>query len=329
MNKQLEFKFNKEKENLANKIVDKNYKDKKVKPVFTQIADNARDLLSYKYNSTTGKFANNDDEISSASEAVKVNDALEKNFQDHKRDDYLNRLKKFGVEESSIKQPGYPKVSNQPILKNNINNKLTPLQRRKQNYLKTWGIEDGPHNPDLRNIIRKAVNEADEEKKNNPTVNKYKAFRENQKKQLEEKKFDEHMEREYGPKAMSKYMRAKENKNRMAGKAPYENFSTSDIIVAEDIKEKAKKQLKSIQLPTSTTGFTDFMNYKEALNREPIKPMPTLDEYMAARAPKEDAGITGLKNVEGMKSVVDYSNKAFNLNNSKGIGPFLTGEDDE
>ena len=50
---------------------------------------------------------------------------------------------------------------------------------------------------------------------------------------------------------------------------------------------------------------------------------------MAARTPKEDPGITGLKNVQGMKEVVDYSNKAFNLNNSKGIGPFLTGEDDE
>ena len=165
MNKQLEFKFNKEKENLANKIVDKNYKDKKVKPVFSQIADNARDLLSYKYNSTTGKFANNDDEISSASEAVKVNDALEKNFQDHKRDDYLNRLKKFGIEESSTKVAGYPKVSNQPILQNNIANKLTPEQRRKQNLLKTWGIQDGPHNPNFRNIIRNAVYEADAEKK--------------------------------------------------------------------------------------------------------------------------------------------------------------------
>ena len=36
---------------------------------------------------------------------------------------------------------------------------------RKQRYLKTWGIEDGPHNPDFRNIIRNAVYEADAEKK--------------------------------------------------------------------------------------------------------------------------------------------------------------------
>ena len=40
---------------------------------------------------------------------------------------------------------------------------LTPGQIRKQNLLKTWGIEDGPHNPNFRNIIRNAVDEADQE----------------------------------------------------------------------------------------------------------------------------------------------------------------------
>ena len=45
------------------------------------------------------------------------------------------------------------------------NPKLTNEQRRKQNLLKIWGIEDGPHNPDFRNIIRNAVDEADAEKK--------------------------------------------------------------------------------------------------------------------------------------------------------------------
>ena len=43
--------------------------------------------------------------------------------------------------------------------------KLTPEQIRKQNLLKTWGIQDGPHNPNFRNIIRNAAYEADAEKK--------------------------------------------------------------------------------------------------------------------------------------------------------------------
>ena len=52
------------------------------------------------------------------------------------------------------------------------NPKLTPELRRKQNYLKTWGIQDGPHNPDLRNIIRNAVDSADAEKKHVTTTPK-------------------------------------------------------------------------------------------------------------------------------------------------------------
>ena len=46
-----------------------------------------------------------------------------------------------------------------------VNPKLTNEQRRKQNLLKIWGIEDGPHNPDFRNIIRNAAYEADAAKK--------------------------------------------------------------------------------------------------------------------------------------------------------------------
>ena len=58
---------------IANNIVDKNYKNKKVKPVFTQMADNARDLLGYKYNPTTGDIRNNDNDVLPAKEAVKIN----------------------------------------------------------------------------------------------------------------------------------------------------------------------------------------------------------------------------------------------------------------
>ena len=43
--------------------------------------------------------------------------------------------------------------------------KPTNEERRKQNLLRTWGIVDGPHNPDFRNIIRNAVYEADAQKK--------------------------------------------------------------------------------------------------------------------------------------------------------------------
>jgi len=303
MKKQLEFNFNQTTDDLANKIVDNSYNNSKKKNPFTLAAEKAKDLLSHTYNPTTGKFDNSEGNELPAKEAVKVNEFWDKNFQEQKQDDYLKKLKTFGIEESAVSHPGYPKVSNQKIFKDNINNKLTPEQRRKQNYLKTWGIEDGPHNHDFKNIIKKAVNEADEEK-NNPTVNKYKTFKEDQKKKLEEKKFNENMEKEYGPKAIAKYIRDKENKNIKAGKPPYYNFSTSNIIVAEDIKEKAKIRLKSMKLPESTSGFKGFVDYEAALNRDQVEDPRSkylkerfeqiLKENEEAKLKEANAGIAGL-----------------------------------
>ena len=365
--KQLEFNFNKSTNRLADNIVDNNYNNSKNKNPFTQAAEKAKEYLSHTYNKTTGKFENFDGVSLPAKEANEVNEFWDKNFQNQKRDDYLasnklaqketplqtwnrldkqekqrqknyaDRLEKYGIEESSKKVPGYPKVSDQPILANNINNKLTPEQRRKQNYLKTWGIEDGPHNPDLRNIIRNSVYEADAEKKNNPTVNRYKAFKDNQKKKLEEKKFNQHMENEYGAKAIGQHLRKKIYANKKAGRAPYQDFSSSDIIVAEDLKEKAQKRLKAFQTEEkikqvsneTKNTLDDYITYKESLKEKPVIDFPSLDEWMAMKAPREDAGITGVKDVQHMKNIVDYSNRAFNLNNSKGIGPFFTGEDDD
>ena len=55
----------------------------------------------------------------------------------------------------------------------------------------------------------------------NPTINRYKEFRENQ--------------------STKNYVMAKVDKNIKAGKKPYENLSSSDIIVAEDAKIPTKK----------------------------------------------------------------------------------------
>ena len=342
--KQLEFNFNKSTNKLADNIVDTNYKNSKNKNPFTQAAEKAKEYLSHTYNKTTGKFENFDGASLPAKEANEVNEFWDKNLQNQKRDDYLNKLKIYGIEESSKKVPGYPKLSNE--------------ERRKQNYLKTWGIQDGPHNPkladlpivnrninhqkmhnqDLKNNMRKWIADADAAvKRDNPTVNRYKAFKENQKQKLEEKKFNQHMEKEYGEKSIGQYLRKKIYANKKAGKAPYENFSSSDIIVAEDLKEKAQKRLKDFQTEKKInkvdndikSSLDNYINYKESIKETPVNNFPSLDEWMAMKAPRADAGITGVKDVQHMKNIVDYSNRAFNLNNSKGIGPFLTGEDDD
>ena len=58
---------------------------------------------------------------------AKEDEALAKlgrgNLLERNKDPYIKKLEKFGIENSPKKEPGYPKVSNIPIVKNNINNK--------------------------------------------------------------------------------------------------------------------------------------------------------------------------------------------------------------
>ena len=153
---------------LANKIVDKNYQQNKNKSPFTQVAENAAKELSYGLKD--GFIENNagTQRLDNIKEAIEINTALDENFQKQKEDDHIKWLKHHGAVNGQTKVPGYPKFEKSiPILQNNINN----------------------------------------QKITNPTVNKYKAFKEKQKKALEDKKFDEEFKKDYSDQAIEKYVR--------------------------------------------------------------------------------------------------------------------------
>jgi len=77
---------------MADKIVDKNYQQNKDKNSFTQVAENAKNMLSFKMQD--GHLENQDGQrINTVKEALKVNEALDNNFKEHKKDDYLKRIK--------------------------------------------------------------------------------------------------------------------------------------------------------------------------------------------------------------------------------------------
>ena len=65
------------------------------------------------------------------------------------------------------------------------------------------------------------------------------------KKQREDKKFSEHMEKEYGDKTIEAGIRGKIQKNKRLGRAPYEGFATHDMIIAENMSDRAKRQIKA------------------------------------------------------------------------------------
>ena len=170
----------------ADKIVDNNYAKNKHKTPFTHVAENARNILGFKYNPTTKTFINDNGKTLPREEALEINKTLDKNFKDQKTDDLL-------------------KLSNMPLINRNINNRTTTV-------------------------------------KTNPTVERYKNFK-------EDKEFRKGFDEQYSDQAIRNHVRGKENKNRIAGKAPYENFSGSDLIVAENAKDIAREKLKTLQTP--------------------------------------------------------------------------------
>jgi len=72
------------------------------------------------------------------------------------------------------------------------------------------------------------------------------------KKEIEDKKFKKMMEDEYGEKALEKDVRAKIFKNKKAGKGEYEDFATHDVIVAENMRDEARKKLKAQSAKTDS-----------------------------------------------------------------------------
>jgi len=131
-----------------------------MKKTFTQVARNAKDLLGYTYNKTTGKFMNSEGDTATAKEAVKINADLDKNIIDNIAHDKwkMKKLIKFGLEESST-----------PIVKNPVMKKaLEQKARRRDHYSKLWDVQLDPkkmHNQDLKNNMKKWIREADQEKK--------------------------------------------------------------------------------------------------------------------------------------------------------------------
>jgi len=322
---------------LANKIIDKNYQQNKNKSPFTQVAENAVKELSFKMKD--GFIENNagNHRLDNVKEAIELNEALDKNFRDHKEDDYLkliesNRLAEkespkqtwnrldanekkrvqklrqqddldkmvhFGIENSSVKHPDYPRaapkarLANMPILNRNINN----YKKSKTPPTKT-----------------------------NATIERYKQFKEEEKFKEDEKKFNKEFEKEYGDKAIEKDLRAKEMANRRAGKAPYQDFSSNELIVAEHAKDKAKKILEATKANPIKLEPT-YIDYRLAL--KDAGPTISLEEHMAKAAPREvdPPGITALEGVRNFKRTFDTANRKFNLSSSNGVAHLL-GEKD-
>ena len=69
------------------------------------------------------------------------------------------------------------------------------------------------------------------------------------------------MKKNMGMKLLKKDILKKINANKRSGKRDYEGFSSSDMIVAEDIREKARAKLKHLQPKKDPTIQQQVINY--------------------------------------------------------------------
>ena len=223
-----------------------------------------------------------------------VNKLVDQKLQGNKTLNYINQNKNMYQKEHNKMLPTNTKLADVPILKRNIK-------------------------------YPKPV-------KTNPTIERYKNFKEEQKFKEEELKFNKEFDKEYSHAAMEKDMLAKENKNIREGKAPHAGFTSSDQIIAVTARDKAKEQLDAIKaehvkLKASYTDDTSYIDDVPVFKN--TGPRITLDEHMAKAAPRvmDEPGITALKGVRNFRNIVDTTQQKF-PKKARGIGPLISGEDD-
>ena len=116
-------------------------------------------------------------------------------------------------------------------------------------------------------------------------------------------------------------------------KKQFNNINDRRGVVKKPIKpaakDKAQKKLDAIKASEKITTLRepDYFDYREAVKEDPR--FPTLEQWMQTHAPitEDSPGITGLDKVKNFKRQVHLTNQKF-PKVAKGIGPFLTGEDD-
>lgn len=176
-------------------------------------------------------------------------------------------------------------------------------------------------------ILNRKITQRTTTAKTNPTIERYKQFREEKKFKEEEKKFNQEFEKEYSDQAIENYVRAKVHKNKRAGKADYEDLPSHYLIVGEHAKDRAKAQLKLIKEKPVQLELPDV----DILLENEVPQMPDFKTYMqsvtSANDPDLDAGIAGLDGVKNFKDTIDLTDLKF-PKKARGIGPYLTGEDE-
>ena len=124
------------------------------------------------------------------------------------------------------------------------------------------------------------------------------------KEEVEKKKFDRHMEKEYGHDAIKKDILKQIYQNKKAGKDPYHDMSQSTIMVAEIIKDKAQNELKKFKAKENPSIMQQAINYSP--KKIPLKVQQKMKKILPINVdPDHPDGFTFVKDQDTYETYKD------------------------
>tara|TARA_R100001244_G_scaffold29476_3_gene28655 strand:+ start:160 stop:987 length:828 start_codon:yes stop_codon:yes gene_type:complete len=134
----------------------------------------------------------------------------------------------------------------------------------------------------------------------NPTVKKYRDFKENKKREIEDKKWREDFDKEYSEAAINKNILRKERENLKNKLPPAHGFSNSDIVIRSYIQDAAEKRLKYMD-KTPTTSIGPSIDSLQLIRKtaEEITPTKSFEDHYREVVDREN-NTTGLASLLGI-----------------------------
>jgi len=138
------------------------------------------------------------------------------------------------------------------------------------------------------------------------------------KQEIKKEEFDRYMDKEYGQEAIKKDILKQIYQNKKNKKDPYDGMSTSSIMVAEIIKDKAKSQLAAMKEPSIARQMINYspnkINVEEILDKyeDGFESKKNIKVAMSETPEEEAEMLLGGEALEFLKWLKEHPNQTYN-----------------
>ena len=138
------------------------------------------------------------------------------------------------------------------------------------------------------------------------------------KQEIKKEEFDRYMDKEYGQEAIKKDILKQIYQNKKNKKDPYDGMSTSSIMVAEIIKDKAKSQLAAMKKPSIAKQVVNYspnkIDVEEILDKfeDGFESKKKIKIAMSETPEEEAEMLLGGEALEFLKWLKEHPNQTYN-----------------